>query len=233
MHGRLVIWVALVAVAACSGGGETAITSTSTTIRSTTTTTFPNPFLDVVEERSNFSPGDVIDVVGLSLDDQAWVGSFPDDDVAFFGGLWEFDRLDPGLIASGEAASYLGGPVWERVEREGREPGYFPQENTGVVGLAEDVTDQVAGLEGDTADGLIATVAETFALADGLEPIQITQRGFGGREVFYDLVGGTEPGTRGYRLRIVLEEQGEIFVPVLVERSVICELGADEVGNCT
>jgi hypothetical protein len=232
MHGGLIIWLALIAVAGCSGGGGTSTTSTTTTLRSTTTSAIPNPFLDVVEGPSNFSAGDVVDVVGVSLDNQAWVGSFPADDVAFFGGLWEVDRLNAELIATGEAASYLGGPVWEKVGREGREPGYFLQENTGVIGRTDDVTNQAADLVGESVDGLITTAAESFGVADGLQPIQITQRGFGGRGVFYDLIGGADPLSRGYRLRIVVAEQGATFVPLLLERSIICVHSVNESGDC-
>jgi hypothetical protein len=35
-----------------------------------------------------------VSVVGLPVDEKAWVGSFPADDVEFFGNLWPFDRLD-------------------------------------------------------------------------------------------------------------------------------------------
>jgi hypothetical protein len=79
---------------ACSAGNATSsIASTSTTVESTTTT-FLNPFLDLAEEPSNFSARDVVSVVGLPVDEKAWVGSFPADDVEFFGNLWPFDRLD-------------------------------------------------------------------------------------------------------------------------------------------
>jgi hypothetical protein len=231
MHGRLVIWVALVAVAACSGGAEDTTTSTTTTPAETTTTSIPNPFLDIVEAPSNFSAEDVVDVVGLPLDEQAWVGSFPADDVTFFGELWEFDRLDAGLIAAGEAASYLGGPVWERVGREGREPGYFLQENTGVIGRIDDATAEVADLTSDSVDDLGMIVAEALAGA-GLEPIQILAREFGGRELYYDLIGSADELTRGYRIKIITEEDGALFRVISVERSLICVHGTDETGDC-
>jgi hypothetical protein len=230
MCGRLLIWVALVAVAACSGGGETATTSTTTTLAETTTS-FHNPFSDIVEEPSNFSAEDVVDIVGLSMDDQPWVGSFPADDVTFFGELWEFDRLDAGLIAMGEAASYLGGPAWERVGREGREPGYFLQENTGVIGRIDDATAEVADLTSDSVDDLGMMVAGALAGA-GLEPIQIVPREFGGRELYYDLIGSVDDLTRGYRVKIVTEEDGTLFRVVSVERSLICVHGAAEAGDC-
>ena len=83
------------------------------------------------------------------------------------------------------------------MEVEGREPGYFPQENTGVIGEAEDITVQVAGLEAASAVEILALVAGTIAEAEGLDAIQITRREFGGREVFYDLIGGSDSKTRG------------------------------------
>jgi hypothetical protein len=230
MYGRLVIWLALVAVAACSGGGETATTSTTTTLAETTTS-FHNPFSDIVEEPSNFSAEDVVDIVGLSMDDQPWVGSFPADDVTFFGELWEFDRLDAELIAMGEAASYLGGPAWERVGREGREPGYFLQENTGVIGRIDDATAEVADLTSDSVDDLGMIVAEALAGA-GLEPIQILAREFGGRELYYDLIRSADDLTRGYRIKIITEEKGALFRVISVERSLICIHGTDETGDC-
>jgi hypothetical protein len=234
MRGRqLILFSVVFVIAACNADSV----SSSTTMRTTTstaetTTTFPNPFLDVVDEESNFLPGDIIDVVGLPFDEQNWVGSFPADDVEFFGRIWEFDRLDAVLASRGAAASYLGGPVWERVEVEGREPGFLPQENTGVIGVPEDITAQAEGIEAASADEILALVASTIATEEGLEPIQITQREFGGREVFYDLIGDSDPATRGFRLRVVVEEVGDSFAVVLVERSIICVSALDDGGRC-
>ncbi len=233
MRGRHLLWVFLIAaVVACDGDtAPTTAPSTATTVVNTTTITLHNPFLDLREEVSNFSAGDAVDIIGLPFDEQNWAGSFPADDVEFFGRVWEFDRLDAGLLSLGAAASYLDGDVWEQVEIEGREPGYFPQEKTGVVGSAEDITSQAAGLEAASADDLLDLVAGTIAEAEGLDPVQITQREFGGREVFYDLVGD-DPTTRGYRLRIIVEEIGESFSVVLVERSVICVRLLTDTGLC-
>ncbi|MEX0796007.1 MAG: hypothetical protein WD274_04880 [Acidimicrobiia bacterium] len=233
MRGRhLLLLFVIVAIVACDGGSAASTISTTSTSVAETTTTFLNPFLDVNEEESNFWPGDVVDIVGLPFDEQNWVGSFPADDVKFFGRLWEFDRLDAGLVSLGTAASYLGGAVWERVEVEGREPGYFPQEKTGAIGGTEDITVQVAGLEAASADEMLALVAGTIAEAVGLDPIQITRREFGGREVFYDLIGGDDPTTRGFRLRVVVEEIGDSFGVLLVERSIICVRIVADGGLC-
>jgi hypothetical protein len=228
----LVIVLAATLACACGDGAETP-TSTTSAAPLFTTTTFANPFLDVEEELSNFAPGDDVDVVGIHADDQTWVGSFPADDVPFFGRLWPFDRVESGLVAVGEAASYQGGPVWEAVEQEGRERGYFPQDNTGVLGEASDVTAAVADLEAGSADELLTGVAETIALAEGLEPIQITNREFGGREVYYDLLGGSDPETRGQRLRVVVEETGESFTVTLVESQIICVSQVTDEGICS
>lgn len=221
----------IVALVACDDGSAASTApSTTTAVAEATTTTLHNPFLDMSEEESNFSPGDVVDVVGLPFDEQNWIGSFPA--VEFFGGLWEFDRLDAGLLSLGTAASYLNGDVWEQVEAEGRATGYFPQENTGVIGEAEDITVQVAGLKAASADEILALVAGTIAEAEGLDPIQITRREFGGREVFYDLIGGSDRATRGFRLRVVVEEIGDSFGVVLVERSIICVRVVVDGGLC-
>ena len=236
MRGSHLLLVSLVVVAtvACEGGSAASTApSTTTSVAESTTTTFYNPFLDIVEVESNFLPGDVVDVVGLTFDEQNWVGSFPADDVEFFGRLWEFDRLDAGLVSLGVAASYLDGAAWEQVEIEGREPGYFPQENTGVIGGAEDITVQAAGLEAASADEILELVAGTIAEAEGLDPIQITRREFGGREVFYDLIGGGDPTTRGFRLRVIVEENGDSFGVVLVERSIICVNVVADGGLCS
>jgi hypothetical protein len=101
-----------------------------------------------------------------------------------------------------------------------------------VIGEAEDITVQVAGLKAASADEILALVAGTIAEAEGLEPIQITRREFGGREVFYDLIGGGDPATRGFRLRVVVEEIGDSFVVVLVERSIICVRFVADDGLC-
>jgi hypothetical protein len=224
----------VVLTVACDGGSAASTANTTTTpVVETTTSTLHNPFLDISEEESNFLPGDVVDVVGLPFDEQNWVGSFPADDVEFFGRLWEFDRLDAGLVSSGTAASYLDGAVWERFESEGEAVGHFPQEKTGVIGDPEGITDLAAGLEAPSADELLDLVAGTIAESEGLEPIQITQREFGGREVFYDLIGSGEPTTRGFRLRIVVEEIGDSFGVVLVERSIICVRVLVDGGLCT
>lgn len=234
MRGGHLLRVSLVVfvVGACDGGSVVSTALSTTTSVEETTTALPNPFLDLIEVDSNFLPGDFIDVVGLSIDEQNWVGSFPAEDVEFFGNLWEFDRLDAGLISLGTAAQNLDGGVWERVEKTGLEPGYIPQENTGVIGEAEDITGQAADLEAATADELLTLVASTIAEADGLEPIPITRREFGGRELLYDLVGSGEPTTRGFRLRVVVEESGDSFGVVLVERSIICVRSLTDNGEC-
>lgn len=231
---RLATSLTALAFAAVACSGTSSATTTETTRPpATTTTTLHNPFLDVVEEQSNFTAGDVVDVVGLPVDEQNWVGSFPADDVEFFGRLWEFDRLEAGLVALGTAASYLDGGVWERFEGGEDGIGHFPQENTGIVGEPVDVTTTVAGLTGDSADDLIALVAETVASAEGgLTAIQITRREFGGREVYYDLIGGDDPLARGARLRIVVEETSEGFGVLLVERATICVADVAESGEC-
>ena len=233
MRRCLVLLMVLSGMTACSGSGSPPTESTTTTVASTTTTVFLNPFLDIVEEPSNFAAGDVISVVGLPLEEKAWVGSFPADDVEFFGGLWPFDRLGTELVAAGEAASYHGGPVWEMVVKEGREPGYFPQNRTGVIGLPRDITLEVADLEAATADELLSAVATTIAEVESLQPIQVSPRAFGGREVYFDLIGGSDPTTRGQRLRVVVEESGESFIVTLVESSIICVAGVDDGGACT
>ncbi len=227
--------VMIIVLVASSCNGDTADTTrlTSTTIVETTTSFFPNPFLDVVDEPSNFSAGDEVSVVGLPSDEQAWVGSFPADDVEFFGGLWPFDRLDAGLVAIGEAASYLGRPIWERVEREGQPIGFIPQARTGVLGPANDITEDAAELQAASADELLALVAETIANENGLEPIQITTREFGGREVYFDLMGGGDPTSRGIRIRVVVEEGGDGFSVVQVESRDICVSGITDAGACS
>lgn len=232
--GRFSAVMVLVLVAgACNGDATDTTRPTSTTIVETTTSFFPNPLLDVEDVPSNFSVGDAVSVVGLPSDERAWVGSFPADDVEFFGGLWPFDRLDPGLVAIGEAASYLGGPVWERVEQEGRESGFIPQARTGVLGPADDMTEDVAELQAASADELLALIAETIAVENGLKPIQITTREFGGREVYFDLMGGSDPTSRGIRIRVVVEESGDGFSVVQVERQVICVSGITNAGACS
>jgi hypothetical protein len=218
---------------ACSAGNATSsIASTSTTVESTTTT-FLNPFLDLAEEPSNFSARDVVSVVGLPVDEKAWVGSFPADDVEFFGNLWPFDRLDAGLISLGEAASYDGGPAWEKVSQNGKEDGYFPQEMTGVLGLPEDITNEAADLVAASADELLTTVANSIAEKEAQQSIQITLREFGGREVYFDLIGGTDPATRGQRLRVVVEEYEEGFRVTLVESRIICVSRLSDAGTCS
>lgn len=229
-HLRVIIVLLISVIAAC--GGESEPTSTTKPPPPETTLSFANPFLDVQEEPSNFVAGAQIAVVGRPANDQAWVGSFPADDVEFFGSLWAFDRIDSGLIAIGEAASYQGGPVWERVEKDGKEPGYIPQNQTGVIGASEDITSNVSDLEAASADELLDLVADTIADAEGLEPIKITIREFGGRELFYDLIGGGDPTTRGERLRIVVEESGDVFRVAMVERWIICVSAVTEAGVC-
>ncbi len=232
MRPRFALLVVLLGLTACSAGSaSSSIASTSTTVKSTTTT-FLNPFLDLVEEPSNFELGDVVAVVGLSVDETAWVGSFPADDVEFFGNLWPFDRIDAGLIALGEAASYHGGSAWEKVEQEGREIGYFPQDKTGVLGPPRDITLDVANLEAASADELLAAAANSIAQQEGLQAIQITLREFGGRELYFDLIGGSDPKSRGQRLRIVVEESGESFSVVSVESRIICVSVVLETGEC-
>lgn len=230
---RLTIVVALFGLVACSDG--TAVTTsetTSTTVE--TTTTFANPFLDVIDVDSNFDPGEPIVVVGLPATDPAWVGSFPASDVEFFGRLWEFDRVAPGLVAVGEAASYQDGAVWERVEMAGQEfPGFFPQAQTGVIGGIEDVTADVSDLEAPSADELLDLMAATLAQPEGLEPIRITIREFGGREVYYDLIKASDSENRGYRVRVVVEETADsTFTVVAAERWILCVSGVDETGAC-
>ncbi|HEY5890049.1 MAG TPA: hypothetical protein VIW94_05055 [Acidimicrobiia bacterium] len=233
MRRWLVLVIVLSGVTACTSSGSSPEESTTTTLLAATTTLLANPFLDVVEEPSNFAGGDVISVVGLPLEEKAWVGSFPAADIEFFGNLWPVDRLDANLIAVGEAASYLGGPVWELVGQDGREQGYFPQDRTGVLGPTRDITLEVADLVGASADELLASVASTIADLQSQQPIQISQREFGGREVYFDLIGGSDPKTRGQRLRVVVEESGESFTVALVESSIICVAGVDTNGACT
>jgi hypothetical protein len=234
MSGRMAVLglICLLPLGSCTGGEGAATTVTPTTASETTTSSFENPFVDLVEEPSNFAGGAVIDVVGLSLAEQNWVSSFPADDVEFFGYLWQFDRLNADLVAVGEAASYQDGPPWEKVQQPGREIGFVPRENTGVVGAMEVITNQVAGMTSASVDDLVESVAESIGSSQGLEPIQITQREFGGREVYYDLVGGDDPLVRGFRLHIVVGEDGESFVPTLVEQSIICVSGTDAAGMC-
>lgn len=232
MRRYLALLIALLGVTACTGGTSPPL-ETTTTLGATTTSFFANPFLDVVEEPSNFAAGDVVSVVGLSVEDKAWVGSFPADDVEFFGNLWPFERLEANLIAVGEAASYDGGSVWERVGQEGREPGFFPQDKTGVLGPPQDITLEVADLTATSADELLTTVASTISEMEGLQPIQISLREFGGREVYFDLIGGLDPTTRGQRLRVVVEESGESFNVALVESSIICVKSVSGEGACT
>lgn len=234
MRGSYLLLVSLVVVltVACDDGSVASTAPSTSTSVAETTTTLHNPFLDMSEEESNFAPGETVDVVGLPFDEQNWVGSFPADDVEFFGRLWEFDRLEAGLVSLGTAASYLDGDVWEQVELVGREPGYLPQENTGAIGGTEDITVQVTGLEAASADELLALVAGTIAESEGLDPIQITQRAFGGREVFFDLIESSDPETRGFRLRVVVEELADSFGVVLVERSIICVRIVADNGQC-
>ncbi len=232
MNYRFLTLITLVAVAACSNSDSGPTTTFTAPPIETTTSFIPNPFLDVSEERSNFANGDPVDIIGLPMDDPAWVGSFPAEDQEFFGGLWEFDRLDAGMVSTGEAASYLGGLVWEQVGQPGKETGYVLQQNTGVLGTEEDLTPVVAELEAASADELIELVAGTIAASDGLEPIQITRREFGGREVYFDLIGADAETTRGRRIRVVVEEEGEAFRVVLVESWTICTRGVDATGLC-
>jgi hypothetical protein len=231
---RLALLILILAAAACSQGTDSTSDQTTTSLpEATTVFSFASPFLDVTEEPSNFTAGDVVAVVGLPADEQAWVGSFPADDVEFFGNLWPFDRVDAALVASGEAARYQDGPIWEKVGQEGKELAYFPQDNTGVLGQSEEVTADVADLEAASADELLSMVADAIAQAAGLEPIQISEREFGGREVYFDLLGGSEPTTRGQRLRVVVEEDGDGFVVALVESQVICVSRVTDEGTCS
>jgi hypothetical protein len=104
---------------------------------------------------------------------------------------------------------------------------------TGVLGLPEDITTEAADLVAASADELLTTVANSIADLDGLQPIQISLREFGGREVYFDLIGGTDPATRGQRLRVVVEESEEGFRVTLVESRIICVSGLSDAGTCS
>jgi hypothetical protein len=57
----------------------------------------------------------------------------------------------------------LGLPVWEKVERVGREPEFVLRENVGVIGRIDDATAEVADLASDSVDYLGMVVAHALA----------------------------------------------------------------------
>jgi hypothetical protein len=233
--------VALVIVAA-TGCETTAAGVTTTTERAVESiTTFTLPPMPTEEVPSKFVEGESVAVFGFSLDDHATLWGLPtdDDDAPLSGGSGNFDRQATDLVATGIAKSWDGAPPWEYLEfgevDEYGNPqygGYLPQDNVGFLGTTEVVTDEVADMSNERVDDLAVEIAQFFAEAEGLEVVQITQREYGGRELTFDLVGGIDDATAGWRVHIVMEEDGTLFRVVQVERTLFCWFAVDESGSC-
>lgn len=240
-HRALAVVLALLSMltAGCQADprGETTI-SVATTAEATTST-FPT--LPVEDAPSKFEKGELVAAFGFSLDDHATLSGLPTDrdDAPPSGGSGSFDRQSTELVASGFAKSWAGDPPWEHFEfgeldefGNSQFGGYLPADKVGFLGATEDVSDQVADLVNERVDDLALDVARSFAGAGGLEVVSIMQREFGGRELAYDLVGGIDAATAGWRLQIVMEEDGDLFRVVQVSRTVFCWFAVDESGEC-
>jgi hypothetical protein len=216
----------------------TADTSSTTTVQSTTTTfaTFPTEDLP-----SRFEKGELVAVFGFSIDDRATLRGLPTDspDAPFSLGSGNFDRQATDLVASGIAKNWEGGPTWEHLgfgepDEYGnlQYSGFIEPFHVGFLGATETVTDEVVDMTNERVDDLGMEVAEYFADNDGLEAVPITQREYGGRELTFDLIGGIDEATAGWRIHVVMEEDGDLFRVVQVERTLFCWFAVDESGAC-
>jgi hypothetical protein len=213
-------------------------TSSTTTVESTTSTFTPLPTEDVP---SRFTKGELVAVFGFSIDDRATLRGLPTDsaDAPFSLGSGNFDRQATDLVASGMAMSWEGRPPWEHLsfgelDSHGNPQygGFIEPFHVGFLGATEKVTNEVADMTNERVDDLGMELAEYFADIDGLEVVQITQREYGGRELTFDLVGGIDKATAGRRIHVVMEEDGDLFRVVQVERTLFCWFAVDESGAC-
>lgn len=53
-----------------------------------------------------------------------------------------------------------------------------------------------------------------------------------GRQLTFDLVGGIDEATAGWRIHVVMEEDGDLFRVVEVERTLFCWFAIDGSGAC-
>lgn len=213
-------------------------TSSTTTAESTTSSFAPFPTEDVP---SRFAEGELVAVFGFSIDDRATLRGLPTDspDAPPTLGSGNFDRQATDLVASGIATSWEGGPPWEHLQFG--EPdeygnlqygGFIEPSHVGFLGATETVTDEVADMTNERVDDLALEVAEYFASLDGLEVVPITQREYLGRELTFDLVGGIDEATAGWRIHVVMEEDGDLFQVVEANRTLFCWFAVDESGAC-
>lgn len=229
----------LLLVIGCEAGPSPTTTGETTTTSQTTTTTFPEfPIEDV---RSKFIEGELVAVFGFSLDEHPTLSGLPTDrdDAPPSGGSGSFDRQATDLVATGIATSWDGGPPWERLELGGPDEfgnaqfdAYLPQDRVGFLGGTEIVTDLVASMTNERVEVLAMEVAQHLADLEGLEVVPIMQREYLGRELTFDLVGGIDEATAGWRIHVVMEEDGNLFRVVDVERTLFCWFAVDESGVC-
>lgn len=217
---------------------EVATTSTTTTVESTTTTFEPFPTEDVP---SKFTEGELVAVFGVSIDVRAGLRGLPTDSPDAPPSLLSgsFDRQATDMVATGIAKSWEGGPSWEyltfgEVDEYGnpRYGGFIEPFHVGFLGASDTVTDEVADLTNDRVDDLGFEVAQYFAGIAGLEVVPITRREYGGRELTFDLVGGIDDVTAGWRIHVVMEEDGDLFRVVEVDRKLFCWFAVDDSGAC-
>jgi hypothetical protein len=247
---HLIIYLALLLIAACGDPGADATTTSrattttsiaTTTSASTTTTTTPTTTTsddDLPGEPIDFGPaaGDEVAVVGVAHDDVLNVRAAPGTDSEV---VAELEPTATGLIATGRARS-LPESIWFEVEVEGVS-GWVSSAFVGYLGLTDDATAEVIEALGETPGaetmldlGLI--VAEAMSSDEPPSRIVMSVAPTVGDlgEVTYDVVGLGDDALGGVRLHVFGDpaEGGEGFVLSNVERTFICSRGVTADGFC-
>jgi hypothetical protein len=236
-------------LAACSGSGGEATTTTSEATTTTTapvTTTAPETTTTVPETTTTGPAGDPVDfgpregdsvaVIGVAHDDVLNLRSGPgaDQDI-----LAEIPNTYDGLVALGNTRD-LGDSFWIEVDYDGT-TGWVHFSYIGYLGVTTDETAAVIAElgEGPYAETMLdigAIVASTFASDDEPESeivlsVAPTVGDLG--EVTYDVIGIGDDAVRGFRVHVFGQPDDETFGLMAVEVTVLCGRGVTGDGLCT